>query len=72
MITVRETAILLEGSESWVRSLVDRGKCGDSWQASPTARRKTYVIVPSKLAAFMEISEDELNARLKEVRECLL
>lgn len=72
MITVKEAAIILEGNESWIRSLTERNVIGDAWSANPNATRKTYVIVPSKLAAFMQISEDELNARLKEVRECLL
>ena len=68
-ITVKAAAKLMNGTESWIRSLCSRGIIGDCFG---DGLRKTYVIVPSKLAAFMQISEDELNARLKEVRECLL
>lgn len=71
MISVKEAALILGGNQSWVRSLCSRKLIGDEWSSNPNATRKTYVIVPSKLAAFMQISEDELNARLEEVRECL-
>ncbi len=65
-ITVAECAELLEGSPGWVRSLTSRGIIGDSWGNGKN--RKTYQIVPSKLANFMEISESELNRRLEKIR----
>lgn len=65
--TIHETAILLDGSEGWVRSLLRRGICGDA--VSGGGRRFTYHIVPGQLAEFMRISEEELEQRLKEVRK---
>lgn len=65
--TVEETARLLGGTPGWVRSLLQRGKCGDCW--SNGKNRKTYVVIPSKLAAFMEISEDDLLNRLARMRQ---
>lgn len=65
--TIRETALLLGGSEQWVRSLLRRGVCGDAWGTG--RHRKTYVVVPGQLAEYMRISEDELEQRLKEVRK---
>ncbi len=69
MITVSEAAILLGGTEAWVRSLLKRGICGDAWNNSRRGQRFTYVIVPGQLAEFMRISEEELEQRLKEVRK---
>lgn len=66
-ITVAECAELLGGSPGWARSLCDRHIVGDSWGNGKN--RKTYQIVPSKLASFMEISEQELLTRLIVVRE---
>ena len=66
-ISVQECAELLNGSPGWVRSLCRRGICGDEWGNGKN--RKTYVIVPSKLANFMQISEQELLTRLIVVRE---
>ena len=66
-ISVRECAELMNGSEAWVRSLCHRGICGDEWGNGKN--RKTYQIVPSKLANFMQISEQELLNRLIAVRE---
>lgn len=74
-ITVAECAELLNGSEAWVRSLVSRGLIGDRWssvwnvQYHTAPQRFKYEIVPSKLANFMEISEQELLNRLIVVRE---
>lgn len=67
--TIHETALLLNGSEGWVRSLLRRGICGDAWNNSRRGQRFTYVIVPGQLAEFMRISEEELEQRLKEVRK---
>ena len=66
-ISIAECAELLDGSPGWVRSLVSRSIIGDSWGNGKN--RKTYQIVPSKLAKFMEISESELMQRVIEVRE---
>lgn len=66
-ITVAECAELLDGSPGWVRSLISRSIIGDSWGNGKN--RKTYQIVPSKLANFMQISEQELLNRLIVVRE---
>lgn len=66
-ITIRECAELLDGSQGWVRSLTSRGIIGDSWGNGKN--RKTYQIVPSKLAKFMEISEQELMQRIIVIRE---
>ena len=76
-ITIRECAKLLNGSEAWVRSLVARGAIGDRWssvwnvQYHTAPQRFKYEIVPSKLAAFMQISEEELEQRLQGVRNGL-
>lgn len=67
--TIHETALLLGGTEAWVRSLLRRGICGDAWNNSRRGQRFTYVIVPGQLAEFMRISEEELEQRLKEVRK---
>lgn len=73
MITVHEAAVLLGGSEAWVRSLVSRGIIGDRWSTvwndakHIAPRRFTYRIVPGQLAEFMRISEEELFERLKDV-----
>ena len=69
MITVHETALLLNGTDAWVRSLLRRGICGDAWNNSRRGQRFTYVIVPGQLAEYMRISEEELEQRLKEVRK---
>ena len=69
MITVHETALLLNGTDAWVRSLLRRGICGDAWNNSRRGQRLTYVIVPGQLAEYMRISEEELEQRLKEVRK---
>lgn len=66
MIKVSEAALLLGGSEAWVRSLVAREKIGDCFSSGKS--RKTYRIIPGQLARFMCISEEELNDRLKGVR----
>lgn len=66
-ITVREASLILEGSEEWVRSLLRRGICGDAWTTGKY--RHTYVILPTKLANYMEISTDELEKRLNQVRK---
>ena len=74
-ITVAECAELLNGSEAWVRSLVSRGLIGDRWsnvwnsKCHIAPQRFKYEIVPSKLANFMQISEQELLTRLIVVRE---
>ena len=65
-ISIAECAELLDGSPGWVRSLVSRSVIGDAWGNG--RNRKTYVIVPSKLAKFMEISEAELEDRLNAMR----
>lgn len=67
--TISEAAILLNGTESWVRSLCRRNLIGDAWNNSRRGQRFTYVIVPGQLAEFMRISEEELEQRLKEVRK---
>ena len=69
MITVHEAAVLLDGTEAWVRSLLRRGICGDAWNNSRRGQRFTYVIVPGQLAEYMRISEKELERRLAEIRE---
>lgn len=66
-ITVHECALLLCGSPGWVRSLVERGKIGDCF-SNGKGRRKTYRIVPSQLADFLRISEEEVERRLEAVR----
>lgn len=66
MITVREAALVLGGSPGWVRSLCARQLVGDCWGNGK--QRKTYVIVSSKLAKYMEITEEELEERLEELR----
>lgn len=73
--TIHETALLLGGTEAWVRSLVAREIIGDRWSTILSAKyhiepkRFKYEIVPGKLAKYMEISEAELEQRLKEVRK---
>lgn len=66
-ISIAECAEILGGSPAWVRSLADRHIVGDSWGNGKN--RKTYQIVPSKLAKFMEISEQELMQRIIVIRE---
>ena len=66
MITVSEASKLLGGTPGWVRSLCDRAIIGDVWGNGN--QRKTYVIVPSKLAKYMEITEEELSERVEELR----
>lgn len=66
-ISTAECAELLDGSQAWVRSLISRSIIGDSWGNGKN--RKTYQIVPSKLAKFMEISEQELMQRIIVIRE---
>lgn len=66
MITVSEAGKLLGGTPGWTRSLCQRGIIGDVWGNGK--QRKTYVIVPSKLAKYMEITEEELNERVEELR----
>lgn len=66
-ITVRECAELLDGSPGWVRSLISRSIIGDAWGNGRD--RKTYVILPNKLAKFMEITPEELERRVKRIRE---
>ena len=65
-ISIAECAELLDGSPGWVRHITDKGLIGNAWTTGKN--RKTYKIVPSKLAKFMEISEDELGQRLQGVR----
>lgn len=73
MITVHQAAILLNGTDAWVRSLVARGIIGDRWSTvwndakHIAPRRFTYRIVPGQLAEFMRISEEELFESLKDV-----
>ena len=75
MITVHETALLLNGTDAWVRSLAARGIIGDRWSTiwndarHIAPRRFTYRIVPGQLAEFMRVSEDELERRLAEIRK---
>lgn len=75
MITVREASLLLGGSEQWTRSLCARSIIGDRWSTVWNAKyhiepkRFKYEIVPGKLAKYMEISEEELERRLEEVRD---
>lgn len=64
--TIRETALLLGGSEQWVRSLCVRNQIGDAFSGG--GHRYTYHIVPGQLAEYMRISEEELERRLEEVR----
>lgn len=66
-ISIAECAEILEGSPGWVRSLCDRQIIGDSYGTG--THRKTYKIVQSKLARFMQIPEHELMQRVIEVRE---
>ena len=72
--TIREAALLLGGSEQWVRSLVARGLIGDRWSTVWNAKyhiepkRFKYEIVPGQLAEYMRISEEELERRLEEIR----
>ena len=66
-IKVADCAKLLDCSTQWVRHITDKGLIGNSW--STGTKRKTFVIVPSKLANFMQISEQELLSRLIVVRE---
>nr|DAV01127.1 MAG TPA: hypothetical protein [Bacteriophage sp.] len=66
MISVREASLLLGGSEQWTRSLCVRNKIGDAFSGG--GHRYTYHIVPGQLAEYMRISEDELERRLKGVR----
>ena len=72
MIRVSEAAKLLDGSESWVRSLCRRQIIGDCYHGKMfdfvEPKRHTYYIVPGQLAEYMRISEAELNQRLREVR----
>ncbi len=67
MITVHQAAILLGGTDAWVRSLCSRGLVGDKWNGCRKGQRYTYRIVPGQLAEFMRISEEELMERLKDV-----
>lgn len=73
-ISVHDAAILLGGSEQWVRSLCMRHYIGDAFSNKTdyahaiAPKRMTYHIVPGQLAEFMRISEDELERRLEEVR----
>lgn len=73
-ITVSEAAFLLGGSDQWIRSLCERGAIGDRWSTvwnekyHIEPKRFKYEIVPGKLAKYMEISEEELERRLEEVR----
>lgn len=75
MISVREAARVLGGTEAWVRSLAARGIIGDRWSTVWNAKyhiepkRFKYEIVPGKLAKYMEISEEELEERLEGVRD---
>ncbi len=75
MITVREAALLLGGSEQWIRSLCMRHYIGDAFSNKTdyahrlAPKRLTYHIIPGQLAEFMRISEEELEQRLKEVRK---
>lgn len=64
-ITVAECAELLDGSPGWVRHITDKGLIGNAWTTGK--HRKTYKIVPSKLANFMQISEEELERRILEL-----
>lgn len=71
MIKVSEAALLLGGSEQWVRSLVKRGIIGDAYNGNPyynLQKRMTYHIVTGQLAEYMRISQEELAKRLEEVR----
>ena len=67
MITVHQAAVLLGGTDAWVRSLCARGLIGDKWNGCRKGQRYTYRIVPGQLAEFMRISEEELMERLKDV-----
>lgn len=73
--TVAEAAKLLGGSEAWVRSLCSRSIIGDAWRSTwefqhhMTGHRMKYEVVPSKLAQFMQITEDELYWRLADLRK---
>lgn len=74
-ITVSEAAKLLGGSPAWTRHLCEKGLIGDKWHSvfefkyhMNPPKRFTYVIVPGKLAKYMEISEEELERRLEGVR----
>ena len=67
MITVHQAAILLGGTDAWVRSLIRRNRIGDAWNGGKRGQRLTYRIVPGQLAEFMRISEEELMERLKDV-----
>lgn len=73
-ISIKEASLLLGGSEEWTRSLCRRNLIGDRWSTVWNAKchiepkRFKYEIVPGKLAKYMEISEEELERRLEEVR----
>lgn len=66
-ISIAECAELLDGSPGWVRHITDKGLIGNAWTTGKN--RKTYKIVPSKLASFMQISEQELMQRIIVIRE---
>ena len=74
MIKVSEAAVLLGGSEQWVRSLCKRNIIGEAWSGiidyhrNIRAKRLTYHIIPGQLAEYMRISQEELVKRLEEVR----
>ena len=66
---ILEASYLLGGSREWTRSLCRRGAIGDAWSTVENPKRKAYVVVPSKLAAYMEISVPELESRLAQLRK---
>ena len=65
--TIAETAILVNGTEGWVRSMCSRGKFADCYTNGKV--RHTYTISPGMLAQWLGISVEELSRRLIEIRE---
>lgn len=64
-MTVKQCAVLLGGSEEWVRSACKRGILGDAWHGEKQyPERWTYVISDGLVASWLGITVQELHNRV--------
>ena len=68
-MTVKETAMVLGTQEQFVRCAMQTGRLdiGACAKVGKKKQRYAYVVVPEKLAKYMEITVEELNKRMGEL-----
>ena len=66
-MTIREAAKVMGASEQFVRTCINQNRIDIGASAKlGNSGRHTYVVIPSKLAKFMNISLPELERRVRE------